>query len=147
MKTIIFDLDGTLADVSHRRRFKNDGSFDWKYFNDPDNIKNDTVNEAVADLYRNLSGKYNRVILSGRNKAAFYQTRNWLDLNRIFNYDAIMLRQEGDYREDYIIKKEMLDTLLSKGHEIAFAIDDRDQIVKLWRSLGITCLQCASGNF
>jgi len=152
MKTVIFDLDGTLADVSHRRRFKDDGSFDWKYFNDPENIKNDTPNKPIIDLYNHfrLGEKYKSVVLSGRMKDHFDITVDWfrkhVDAYMLISHTIIM-REIGDYREDYIIKKEMLDNLLSKGHEIAFAIDDRDQIVELWRSLGITCLQCAKGNF
>ena len=28
-----------------------------------------------------------------------------------------------------------------------FVVEDRDQVVKMWRSLGLTCFQCAKGDF
>ena len=38
-------------------------------------------------------------------------------------------------------------TLLSE-YDVAGVLDDRDQVVKMWRNeLGLTCLQVAEGNF
>lgn len=147
MKTIIFDLDGTLANVEHRRRLKEDGSFDWKYFNDSVNIKLDKPNMAIVDLYRNLCGKYSLVIVSGRSDACYYKTREWLENNGVVNYNKLILRTRGDYRPDHILKEEILNVLIAEGHEISFVIDDRQSVVDMWRRNGITCLQCAKGDF
>ena len=156
MKTVIFDLDGTLANVEHRRRFKDDGSFDWKYFNDPENIKNDTLNKNITDLFLKIRsfGIYNIVICTARMgnindfNGTGKETREWLEKNcLVYPGSKIFMRKLNDFREDFIVKKEMLDNLLKLGHEIAFAVDDRDQVVKMWRDNGITCLQCANGSF
>ncbi|WP_202926579.1 hypothetical protein [Piscirickettsia salmonis] len=48
---------------------------------------------------------------------------------------------------DNIIKEEILDRLLSNNKHILFVIDDRRQVVDMWRRRGIVCLQCAEGNF
>lgn len=47
-----------------------------------------------------------------------------------------------------LIKKEMIEICEKKlGGKIVMAIDDRDSVVKMWRENGITCLQCAYGDF
>jgi|TARA_R110000823_G_scaffold205986_1_gene336775 hypothetical protein len=50
---------------------------------------------------------------------------------------------------DYEIKQGMLDGILNhvSKENILYAVDDRQQVVDMWRSNGITCLQCAVGNF
>ncbi|MBV1934915.1 MAG: hypothetical protein KUG59_09500 [Parvibaculaceae bacterium] len=57
------------------------------------------------------------------------------------------MRPDNDSRADHIIKEEILDKLLAQGAEIEFAVDDRNQVVNMWRRRGITCLQCDYGNF
>ena len=57
------------------------------------------------------------------------------------------MRPEGDYRPDYQVKQEMLNSLKAEGFEVLFTVDDRKQVVDMWRRNGITCLQCAEGNF
>lgn len=154
MKTVIFDLDGTLADVSHRRRFKEGGCFDWKYFNDPENIKRDPPNRPIVELYTKLKGQYELVIFTGRmgnindTKGVGKETRRWLeDHLEICAGQTIVMRRDLDFREDWIIKEEMLLAYLEYGQPVAFAVDDRQQVVDMWRRNGITCLQCAPGNF
>ena len=47
MKTVIFDLDGTLADITKRREMstKENGKIDWDIFFTPENIWFDTPND------------------------------------------------------------------------------------------------------
>ena len=52
-KTVIFDLDGTLANIDVRRdkSMKPNGKLDWDIFAAPDSIKNwDTPNEPVIKI-------------------------------------------------------------------------------------------------
>ena len=53
-KIVIFDLDGTLADISARRNLatKDDGKLDWDIFLNRDNIKLDVPNQKVVDMAR-----------------------------------------------------------------------------------------------
>ena len=52
-KTVIFDLDGTLANIDVRRdkSLKPNGKLDWEIFAAPDSITNwDTPNEPVIKM-------------------------------------------------------------------------------------------------
>jgi hypothetical protein len=57
------------------------------------------------------------------------------------------MRKKGDYRDDSIVKKELLDQIRKDGYNPLLAFDDRDRVVKAWRECGIRCLQVAEGNF
>lgn len=61
------------------------------------------------------------------------------------SYDHIFMRQSGDKRPDTEVKQEILNQLPKE--RIAYVFDDRDSVVKMWRSNGLTCLQVAEGNF
>ena len=69
---VIFDLDGTLADIDARRTLatKEDGKMNWDTFFDPDNIELDLPNESVIEIARTLDAQgFTIVIFSGRSKA------------------------------------------------------------------------------
>lgn len=57
------------------------------------------------------------------------------------------MRKDGDFRKDSIVKEEIYREWIEPFHEVLFCIDDRKQVVDMWRSIGLTCLQCAEGNF
>ena len=81
MKTVIFDLDGTLADIETRRgiSIKENGKMDWDIFFDPNNISLDTPNRPVITMAKLLKESGHRiVILSGRSKVTKDVTREWL---------------------------------------------------------------------
>lgn len=141
MKRVLFDIDGTLADISHRRHYVEGGNRNWvKFF---DAMGEDSVNQPVADLYRALqkSPDYECIIVTGRPENYRKVTEQWLIWNNI-PFSRLLMRAEKDSRQDAIIKREILTELLKEGHEIAFVVDDRQSVVDMWRANGITCLQC-----
>ncbi|MEL6687282.1 MAG: polynucleotide kinase [Pseudomonadota bacterium] len=146
MKTVIFDIDGTLADIEHRRVFLQSDRPDWKRFNAA--MEQDTPNAPVAELYRTLwkSDVYDLQIVTGRNEAYRSVTETWLVWNEL-PFNRVTMRADGDYRGDHIIKEEILDRFLSEGRDIAFTVDDRQQVVDMWRRRGVVCLQCDVGDF
>jgi len=146
MKTIIFDIDGTLADIAHRRTFLEQEKPNWTAFNDA--MGEDTPNTPVVSLYKTLwnSGEYDIILTSGRSEQDRKITEQWLTWNEI-PFGRLEMRQDKDNRADHIIKKEILDKLLTEGKDILFAVDDRQQVVDMWRKNGIACLQCDVGNF
>ncbi|UTW54814.1 HAD family acid phosphatase [Kordiimonas sp. SCSIO 12610] len=143
---VIFDIDGTLADISHRRHFVMGDNQNWAAFFKE--MGDDTPNKPVVGLYQTLtvSNVYDLIIVSARPENYRLLTEQWLVWNGI-EFDRLIMRPEKDYRPDTEIKKEILDLLLSEGREIAFVVDDRDSVVDMWRENGITCLQCAPGDF
>jgi len=145
-KTILFDIDGTLAEITHRRKFLEQEKKDWKSFNDK--MGDDVPNAPVVELYKTLweSGKYDIIIVSGRTEKYRELSEQWLAWNEI-PFERLEMRPNGDSRADYIIKGELLDKFRAEGKEILFVVDDRQQVVDMWRRNGIACLQCAEGNF
>jgi hypothetical protein len=57
------------------------------------------------------------------------------------------MREAGDHRPDWIVKKEIYNNLISKEFDVKLVFDDRQQVVDMWRSIGLTCFQVAEGNF
>lgn len=57
------------------------------------------------------------------------------------------MRPEGDIRKDSIVKRELFEKYVRPYYNIEFVLDDRNQVVEMWRSLGLKCLQVAEGDF
>lgn len=131
---VVFDLDGTLAHINNRSPY------------DGKSCANDTVNESIASLFRWASSFVEIIILSGRSEDSKAETETWLKTNN-FNPKELHMRKLNDSRKDSIIKKELFDEYIKDKYNVVFVVDDRQQVVDLWRSLGLTCLQCAEGNF
>ena len=81
-KSVIFDLDGTLADIRDRRTLatKDSGKIDWPKFFDPQNIALDKPNSAVIESFKALQqAGFRMVIFSGRSEATREETEKWLE--------------------------------------------------------------------
>lgn len=152
MKTVIFDLDGTLADIETRRgiSIKENGKMDWDIFFDPNNISLDTPNRPVITMAKLLKESGHRiVILSGRSKVTKDATREWLKLFDV-PFDILKMRpdnKEFKFMPDDQLKKLWLDQLFPNTDDVLCVFDDRDKVVKMWRENGLSCLQVAEGNF
>lgn len=152
MKTVIFDLDGTLADIETRRviSIKENGKMDWDIFFDPNNISLDTPNRPVITIARLLKESGHRiVILSGRSKVTKDATRDWLKQFDV-PFDVLKMRpnnKEFKFMPDDQLKKLWLDQLFPNTDDVLCVFDDRDKVVKMWRENGLPCLQVAEGNF
>ena len=148
--TIIFDLDGTLALIDKRREVstKPNGRLDWGKFFNSTNIELDEPNLPVIKMAQLFSEQgFNIVILSGRSNKTETATRSWLSKNKIPFNKLIMRDSETDhFTPDWVLKKNMLDENLDIN-DVFLVVDDRDRVVKLWRSLGLTTFQVAEGNF
>jgi hypothetical protein len=57
------------------------------------------------------------------------------------------MRKEGDVRKDAIVKGEIYEKNINGKYNVLFVLDDRNQMVEMWRGLGLTCLQVADGDF
>ena len=149
-KTVIFDLDGTLALIDKRRALATkDGKMDWDVFFRADNIKLDVPNTPVIKMAQMLDSQgFNIVILSGRSKVSYRTTRQWLFQNDV-PFDDLHMRPTSDdwhYMKDSDLKQIWLDTVVDKDDVFA-VFDDRNQVVDMWRKNGLTCFQVADGDF
>lgn len=63
-------------------------------------------------------------------------------------YEALYIRKAKDFRKDAIIKRELYEAHIKGRYDVLMVLDDRDQVVKMWRQeLGLPCLQVDYGNF
>ena len=148
MKWIIFDLDGTLADIEDRRQLctKENGKMDWNKFFDPENIKLDKPNMPVIMMAQALTAfGYKIAIFSGRSARTEDATKEWLHEQDI-KFDILKMRPERNFRPDEQLKLEWLNDMDWKDN-VEAVFDDRGKVVNMWREVGLTCMQVAPGNF
>ena len=147
-KKVIFDLDGTLALIDKRRDLatKDNGKMDWDVFFNPDNISLDVPNTPVIKMAQMLDSQgFNIVIFSGRSKATYRTTRQWLIQNDV-PFDMLQMRPQGLlYKPDNDLKQDWLNVI--KKDRVAMVFDDRNQVVDMWRKNGLTTFQVADGDF
>lgn len=150
LNAVICDIDGTAAQIDHRIHFvrvPEGQKKDWKSFLHPDNLVQDLPNLWCKELVNSLSERNVIVFCSGRSDNTRKVTQEWLDKNG-FKNDWLFMRHRNDHRTDYIVKEILLDfEIKTRFNNIKFSIDDRQQVVDMWRNRGITCLQCANGDF
>ena len=152
MKSIIFDLDGTLALIDDRRTLstKDNGKIDWDIFFDPNNINLDKPNQPVikvAQMFKD-SG-FRIVILSGRLKTTKDVTKKWLE-NFNVPFDVLKMRPDNKqfkFMSDDDLKQGWLDTLFANKEDVFAVFDDRNKVVDMWRSNGLNVFQVAEGDF
>ena len=146
MKTILFDIDGTLANLNGREKFLHQPTPDWKSF--LAHMDQDIPNTPVVELYRLLynSRQFELILVSGREERWRKLTETWLTWHQI-PFDCLLMRANKDMRHDWQVKQDILKQLQAQGKEILFTVDDRQSVVDMWRANGITCLQCSKGNY
>ena len=148
-KTVIFDLDGTLALIDKRRAIsaKDNGKINWKTFFAPENISLDEPNVPVIEMAKMLKAQgHSVVIFSGRDSISRKETIDWLN-NFGVPFDILKMRPQGTFTPDDVLKQNWLDQLFPDRSDILCIFDDRDKVVKMWRDNGISCFQVAEGSF
>eukprot|EP01029_Cantina_marsupialis_P013297 TRINITY_DN2948_c0_g1_i1.p1 TRINITY_DN2948_c0_g1~~TRINITY_DN2948_c0_g1_i1.p1 ORF type:complete len:272 (-),score=72.20 TRINITY_DN2948_c0_g1_i1:207-1022(-) len=143
---IVCDIDGTAADVKARREMKDkepDKKKKWRAFNNL--IGQEPINPPVfACVHAMAQQGYKILYLSGRSSEFVGKTINWLN-TRGFPRGELRMRAERDFRKDNVVKTELMTNAERK--RTLMALDDRDQVVEMWRGHKVPCFQVAPGNF
>lgn len=135
-KAFLCDLDGTLLHNTNRKIF------------DYERVDTDTIDPVVEMVVDSLINEdMHMIIFTGREDIGSCKAKTLalLDKHDVI-YTSLYMRKLGDHRSDVIVKEEMFWNI-ADDYNIVMAIDDRDQVVDLWRSLGIKTLQCDYGQF
>jgi phosphoglycolate phosphatase-like HAD superfamily hydrolase len=140
----IFDIDGTLADNSHRTHHLLKTPKDWDAYHK--DFESDTPIVHACRSAADLSRYHQIVFCSGRHDGQRDGTQKWL-LEHVGIATPLYMRREADHRLDSVIKKELLERIRKDGFEPVMVFDDRNQVVEMWRAAGIPCFQVAEGNF
>lgn len=143
----ICDIDGTVAKINPANPRSH---YDMTRV-DEDLQKQDVVDTiSMLQDYMGMSGvRGSKVIFfSGRTDDGRELTEKWLDKHAIFPPGTeLYMREVGDQRRDYIVKKEMFDKYVKNRYCVIGVFDDRDQCVELWRKLGLQTFQVNWGSF
>lgn len=132
----IFDIDGTVADKGDRDPY------------DMTRVGEDTPKHDVLRVARVLHRSAHILFVSGRFEAARYQTEMWLDHHFALHWGKnLWMRPDGDMRPDTELKEEIYRRYIEPGYQVLGVFDDRNAVVAMWRSLGLTCFQVAEGDF
>lgn len=159
----IFDLDGTLALNDHRKHFiadKKNKRWDEFYKACVDDLPNAAIINLLQTLIEvacgecgaKVSTNSDLFIFSGRSVFVKKETINWLlkyaGLLPQYSHEILMMRPHGDSTPDDELKKRWYEELSQEDKDrLVCVFDDRQKVVDMWRSIGVTCLQVAKGYF
>jgi len=143
--TVLIDLDGTLANIDHRAHLVKEKR--WKEFYAA--CDKDTPYPWAMSLIESfITCDYKVVILTARSREVEQKTIEWLNyVAELYppDMELVMVRAEGDYSKDFELKRKWAEAY--GLDRILFAVDDQTQVIEMWRSIGVTALQCAKGDF
>jgi hypothetical protein len=161
---VICDIDGTIMNVEDRlalaikNKRPEDKRMNWDVFLDPKVMEaEDRPNWDVVFLIKKLMSTGSTILFtSARNErhrdVTMRQLAQGCNINmRISPYtnkgNRLYLRDDDDFRPDDITKKEIFERVLTDGFRPQLAFDDRDQVVSMWRGMGLPCFQVREGKF
>ena len=147
----IFDLDGTLALIDHRRHLVADKK-NQRWYEFYRACVDDKPNKPVLRLLFDLSLCGDIIVFSGRSNLVEEETWIWLfgkaEIDTVDTIKQLKMRIHGDNTPDEQLKKRWYDELSKQDKDrLVCVFDDRQKVVDMWRSLGLTCLQVAPGDF
>lgn len=143
---IIVDLDGTLA--IHQ------GRSPYDYTKVGTDALSDRADSVITAFYVGEVGarEHDVIFLSGRPDSCRKDTVHWLESHDWFpdrgdSSTRLFMRKAGDDRADYVVKYEIFDREIRDKYDVRLVLDDRDQVVDMWRAIGLTCWQVNRGDF
>jgi predicted kinase len=143
---VLCDIDGTIADLSHRLHYVNGERRDWDAFFaevGDDDFRRDVWERVVSDARAHDA----RIIfLSGRSDVARDDTETWLwqHCGGDIDIPIVLMRREFDRRPDTEVKRDIFEWNFG-GYNIVRVYDDRPRLVRMWREMGLDVVDCGDG--
>jgi predicted kinase len=128
IECVIFDIDGTLADMKGVR-----GPFEWG------KVGLDKTRNFVCDHLTSIECSRRIFIFSGRDGVCRQETRAWLKRAGI-THDGLYMREEGSRVNDTIVKEEMFDNHIKDKYHVSHIVDDRKSVCQMWESMGFNVM-------
>jgi predicted kinase len=133
---VLVDIDGTVAVMSDRSPY------------DMTRVHLDAPNEPVIAAVRAMQAAGHTIIFcTGRTDDGRAATEAWLQTHVGVPHAGLFMRATGDQRTDSVVKREIFEKQLREHWRIQAVFDDRNQVVRMWRQLGLPVFQVAEGNF
>ncbi len=134
---VLVDIDGTVADHTGVR-----GPYDWS------GVSVDRPRPVIIDHVRMLAEHMRVIFLTGRPESCRAETCAWLDRHVGVSVEAVHMRPTGRPQDkDSVVKLALFDEYVRDRYTVHSVLDDRAQVVAMWRRLGLTVLQVAPGRF
>ncbi|GAA4456213.1 hypothetical protein GCM10023170_050610 [Phytohabitans houttuyneae] len=135
-KIVLVDIDGTVALIGDRSPYA------------MHRVGEDQPNHAVIAAVRAMHAAGHAIVYcTGRDESARAATEEWLDRHVGVPYEALYMRDVYDSRRDAVVKQEIFEREIRDRYHVVGVFDDRMQVVKMWRELGLTVFQVAEGDF
>lgn len=166
---IIFDIDGTLADATHRLHFIKDLNYwitprgnslaprkpDWDSFLSDEQVSKDSPIPQTWTLLNSFWGGRNNILFAtSRNEKTRDMTVQWLLRHITWQHATyvsisgyLYMRSENDHRPSDQVKRDLLQRIRSLGYDPTLVFEDRKEDTAMWRSEGLLCCQVAEGNY
>lgn len=144
-EAIICDIDGTLAHIPEGGR----SPFDYS------NVLNDEPDWYVIrklEEYKIANPRGTIILVSGRDDTCRADTLKWLhkhcvDFDKLLMRDPSATDNRGNKLPDYMVKYDIFNEHIRANYNVLYVLDDRKQVVDMWRKLGLKCLQVQDGDF
>lgn len=139
---VVFDVDGTLCDVSSIRHLVKKGASkarDFKAFHEGASDC-PPIEWVVQDVVNFYMMDFKILIVTARSEMYRARLETWLRQKAglpLFTFDKIYMRPDKDFRPDREVKEEIYQNILEDGFDPFLAYDDNPSIVEMWRDKGI----------
>jgi hypothetical protein len=138
-RLVIVDMDGTVSNHHHRASQLDIGFDEYNSL-----LHLDDPIHGVCEIVRKMSTTHLIIFITGRPNKYRAETIDWMRRNDV-PHDELYMRPDDDMRSDVTLKAGILMGILDNKqmdlHDITFVLEDRDCVVKMWREMGLTCLQ------
>lgn len=166
---VIFDIDGTLADASHRLHFIQQDPKDWDSFLSDEQVAKDAPIKHTWDILAgmvSMPNRYRVIFITGRAERTRQMTYDWLtdsacpirwEVNNAWirhtRYQGrhmgpiLYMRKDGDRRKSELTKRTLLKAARSDGFNPQIVFEDRRADAAMWREEGLLCYHVAEGDY
>lgn len=135
-QAVIVDIDGTIAHNAKRSQY------------DYSRVSTDTPIQNVIDLVKLfIIQEYKIIFITGRDEVCREDTINWLIDHNLNRFYALHMRPNNDKTPDFEYKRKIYEDLYYNKVNVKYVLEDRPQVIRMWRSLGLTVLQLNDVEF
>lgn len=141
---VILDIDGTLADATHRAHFLKEKIPNWDAFFDPQNVfKDPPIDKAKAAVTHLQEQKYGITVITGRVEALRDTTTRWLleHFGLAVDDDSLLMRPMSNMLSAREYKAQQMQQILAGlkavGERSFLFIDDDERALQIYSVEGI----------
>lgn len=129
---VVFDIDGVLADATHRQHHLAGKPKDWDAFFAE--VDGDPVIEAGRARLLEESMRHVVVLMSGRPERCREDTEAWLALHGMGS-SSLVLRPDDDHRPAAALKADLIQAI-ALPEDVAVVVDDDEAVVERLGRMG-----------